>query len=57
VPDPAEQIFFINDPAATLNHRQERLIDLGRKGDDFASPEEKALVPVKPIRSKLQALT
>ena len=57
VPDPAEQVFFFNDPAATLNQRQKRVIDLGREGDDFASSEEKALVPVKPVRSELQALT
>jgi hypothetical protein len=57
VPEPAEQVFFISDPAATLNQRQKRVIDLGREGDDFASSEEKALVPVKPVRSKLQVLT
>jgi hypothetical protein len=57
LPDPAEQVFFIRDPAATLNQRQKRVIDLRREGDNFASSEEKALVPVKPVRSKFQALT
>ena len=48
---------FIGHPAATLNQRQKRVINLGREGDDFASSEEKSLVPVKPIRSKHQALS
>jgi hypothetical protein len=49
--------FFIGHPAATLNERQKRVIDLGREGDDFASFKQKTLVPVKPIRSKIQAFT
>ena len=57
LPDSSEQVFFIDDPPATLNQRQKRVINLGREGDDFASFEEKALIPVKPIRSKLQALS
>ncbi len=57
LPDPSEQVFFISDPATTLNQRQKRVIEPGREGDDFAPSEEKALVPVKPVRSKLQALT
>ena len=57
LPDPSEQVFLISDPAPIFDQRQKRVIEPGREGDDFASSEEKALVPVKPVGSKLQALT